>query len=84
MSGYGGPDDEALHAQVLADNGVGEVKARLAEYDPTKTYLDCVDCGDPIPEGRRLAVKGCKRCIGCQEDEDKRPKGRIRMLDNIL
>lgn len=27
----------------------------------------CKDCGEPIPEARRLAVSGCLRCIDCQE-----------------
>lgn len=28
---------------------------------------NCTDCGEPIPEARRLAVSGCLRCIDCQE-----------------
>ena len=28
---------------------------------------ECIDCGDPIPERRRQAVPGCKRCVDCQE-----------------
>ncbi|WP_269805709.1 TraR/DksA C4-type zinc finger protein [Pseudomonas putida] len=27
---------------------------------------DCLSCGGPIPELRRLAVTGCQRCIDCQ------------------
>lgn len=26
----------------------------------------CEDCGDPIPEARRLAVPGCTLCVLCQ------------------
>lgn len=26
----------------------------------------CEDCGDPIPEVRRIAVPGCKTCAECQ------------------
>ncbi len=28
----------------------------------------CVDCGEEIPEQRRRAVPGCKRCVSCQND----------------
>lgn len=28
---------------------------------------ECEDCGEAIPEGRRLAVPGCKRCTDCEE-----------------
>lgn len=27
----------------------------------------CEDCGEDIPEARRRVVKGCTRCITCQE-----------------
>lgn len=27
----------------------------------------CTDCGELIPEARRLAAPGCRRCIDCQE-----------------
>ncbi|MGK3555707.1 TraR/DksA family transcriptional regulator [Klebsiella oxytoca] len=28
----------------------------------------CCDCGDDIPELRRLKVPGCQRCADCQGD----------------
>jgi phage/conjugal plasmid C-4 type zinc finger TraR family protein len=36
---------------------------------------DCVDCDDPIPEDRRKALPSAKRCVGCQEDFEKRTRG---------
>lgn len=27
---------------------------------------DCMDCGEPIPPNRRVAVPGSIRCIRCQ------------------
>ncbi len=27
---------------------------------------ECILCGEKIPPARRLAIKGCKRCIDCQ------------------
>jgi len=32
----------------------------------------CIDCGILIPEGRRIAVPGCRRCIGCQIAYERR------------
>jgi phage/conjugal plasmid C-4 type zinc finger TraR family protein len=29
--------------------------------------VECEDCEEPIPEGRRKAAPGCTRCIRCQE-----------------
>ena len=31
---------------------------------------DCEDCGEPIPEARRQAVPGARRCVVCQEAHD--------------
>jgi phage/conjugal plasmid C-4 type zinc finger TraR family protein len=28
--------------------------------------LYCVSCGCDIPEKRRVAIPGCKRCVHCQ------------------
>lgn len=33
----------------------------------------CVECGDDIPEARRRAVPGVRRCVACQTDLDARP-----------
>ncbi|MPS98675.1 MAG: TraR/DksA family transcriptional regulator [Pseudomonas sp.] len=33
---------------------------------------ECLGCGDPIPEPRRLAAKGCQRCIECQGHFEKK------------
>ena len=30
----------------------------------------CAECGEPIPEARRLAVPGCRLCIDCQTERE--------------
>jgi len=37
------------------------------------------DCGDDIPELRRVKVPGCQRCASCQQDSEKRAKQRGMM-----
>ncbi|HFT7677574.1 MULTISPECIES: TraR/DksA family transcriptional regulator [Citrobacter] len=32
----------------------------------------CEECGDPLIPERRDAFPGCKKCVSCQEDEEKR------------
>ncbi|CAM7015772.1 phage/conjugal plasmid C-4 type zinc finger protein, TraR family [Klebsiella pneumoniae] len=34
----------------------------------------CSDCGEDIPELRRVKVPGCQRCASCQQDEELRSK----------
>lgn len=80
MSGYAGNSDlESEHALILSENGIGAARAMLPTGD---SATHCWDCGDPIPEARRIAQKGCKYCINCQVDHDKAP--RVKMLDRIL
>ncbi|HBM9260243.1 TPA: TraR/DksA C4-type zinc finger protein [Citrobacter freundii] len=32
----------------------------------------CTECDDQLPEARRKAYPGCKMCVSCQQDEEKR------------
>lgn len=34
------------------------------------TGSGCLECGEEIPEARRRAVPGCRRCISCQEEHE--------------
>lgn len=40
-----------------------------------ESLTECEGCGGEIPQARREAVKGCRMCIACQADEDKRNAG---------
>lgn len=51
--------DAALAAQAAASRALG----------PSLEYCD--DCGDEIPQARRLAVPGCTRCIACQARKEQ-------------
>ena len=44
-----------------------------------ESLAECADCGEPIPEARRLAVPGVTLCIACQTEADRlfRPAGGI-------
>lgn len=58
--------DEADKAQA-EELQISEVKKQHAVFKQTEiSRLYCVDCGDPIPEERRQAVPGCRRCYDCQ------------------
>lgn len=34
----------------------------------------CEECWDPLIPERRDAFPGCKKCVSCQEDEEKRKR----------
>ena len=41
---------------------------------PQHSARVCTGCDAPIPEARRLAVRGCQRCVDCQNDAELRAR----------
>ena len=40
------------------------------------TYGECIDCGNPIPYERLAAYPAATRCVACQENAERRERGR--------
>ncbi|MFC0349703.1 TraR/DksA C4-type zinc finger protein [Undibacterium danionis] len=55
--------ERALAAQVQRAGLIGKTIEDSRQH--------CLDCGDDIPEERRHAMLGCKRCTHCQEIREK-------------
>ena len=36
-----------------------------------KSLESCAECGNAIPEARRVAIPGVRLCIACQKEHDK-------------
>lgn len=57
-----------IHALHLNMNAIAAVRRNM----PTGPSLEnCEECGEEIPEARRLAVRGCKMCIDCQQRSER-------------
>ncbi len=54
-------DDTVMDAVLAA-------RARMPTGD-SEPY--CAQCGDDIPEGRRLAIPGVRTCVACQSGHDR-------------
>lgn len=80
MSGYGGPDDEFNNMISMIDNYVDLARSQLPTGDSAKY---CIECGEEIPEARRLALVGVKHCIPCQQIRDKH-KVKIKTVTYML
>jgi len=52
----------------IAD-GVLTARARLPTGEGSAC---CVECGDDIPQARRLALPGARTCVQCQSGRDSR------------
>ena len=42
------------------------IQAQAMRSGSGPALMQCMDCGEGIPEMRRRAVAGCRRCIDCQ------------------
>lgn len=58
-----------LHSIHFSENAIDKVRAGM-KSGPSLSH--CEECGEEIPEGRRLAVAGCRTCILCQEELEKK------------
>lgn len=61
--------DGAVQEQIDADiaDAVSHARRHLTSGE---SLTHCVDCDAPIPEARRKAVPGVRRCVECQAEED--------------
>ena len=68
--------DGAVQDQI--DASIAEELERMrARSGPVgESVAECVECGEPIPEARRVALPGVKLCIDCQQQRDARPIAR--------
>ena len=62
--------DGAVQDQI-DDTVMDAVLSARAKLPTGDSELHCVTCGDDIPEGRRMAMPGVKRCVKCQVDRDR-------------
>lgn len=61
--------DGAVQEQIDAsvEDAVNRARSELARGE---SLLFCEECEEPIPEPRRLAVPGVRRCIECQSQSE--------------
>lgn len=81
MSGYGGPDDHNANIDAVVLNAIDVARAGLPTGESAE-YCQDDDCGEPIPEGRRKALKGVQYCVDCAPKHALRIK--VRAVDWIL
>jgi phage/conjugal plasmid C-4 type zinc finger TraR family protein len=46
-------------------------RAGLAGKTVADSASECEDCGDLIPQARRVAVPGCLYCVACQTAHER-------------
>ncbi|WP_434566938.1 DksA/TraR family C4-type zinc finger protein [Vibrio chagasii] len=61
--GWAGDDSVSQQIQNTIDDEISRVRGNLRGGESLRY---CDECGDEIPEKRRLAIKGVRLCIECQ------------------
>ena len=56
-----------LHAIHNNMNAVAAVRRRMQTQALQESAVECEECGDEIPQARRLLVPGVQMCVYCQE-----------------
>jgi len=62
--------DGAVQDQIDASVSDEVDRARRALHKG-ESLTHCEDCGEEIPEARRRAVSGVRRCVACQSEADR-------------
>lgn len=65
--------DGAVQEQIDAsvEDAVQRARSELAQGE---SLTECQECGAPIPEARRKALPGVRRCIECQSAAESTPR----------
>jgi RNA polymerase-binding transcription factor DksA len=64
-----------LHAIHIHMNAVRDVQRALEAQAQMVSETECIDCGDEIPEQRRISIRGVQRCVHCQTLFERRRAG---------
>ena len=70
MMAGGWTRDGAVQDQI-DDTVMDAVLAARARMPTGDSEPYCAQCGDDIPEGRRLAIPGVRTCVACQSGRDR-------------
>lgn len=62
-AGYIGDDVAAINSQNLIDELIYKVRSQLPSGESLKY---CFECGEEIPEKRRVILPGVKYCVNCK------------------
>lgn len=59
--------DEADIAQRFIEASIEEAMDRRTKQSMSVSLTECAECGEEIPEARRVALPGVQLCVWCQE-----------------
>ena len=71
--------DDADRAQIEIERAEAAALARRLTPPPARLSFErCIDCDATIPQDRRDAIPGVRRCVDCEELHELRLRGSTR------
>ncbi|WP_120996675.1 DksA/TraR family C4-type zinc finger protein [Stutzerimonas urumqiensis] len=67
-NGWAGEGAVQEQIDSTVEDGIRRARSRLRDGEG---LTHCEDCGEPIPEARRAAVRGVRLCVACQRERDR-------------
>lgn len=61
-----------LHSIHMHMNAVANVRNAMAKQALQPSLEECEECGEEIPEARRIAIPGVTLCIHCKTKQERR------------
>ena len=68
--------DGAVSEQIEASISEELERMRARRGPVGESLTECAECGEEIPEKRRVALPGVKLCVDCQQERDGSSKAR--------
>ena len=68
--------DGAVSEQIEASISEELERMRARRGPVGESLTECAECGEEIPEKRRVALPGVKLCVDCQQERDGSLKAR--------
>ncbi|CDT98570.1 conserved hypothetical protein [Vibrio coralliirubri] len=63
-------DHASRHEAKFTEMAIASQRKRSLQASQIESAHTCNECGDEIPELRRLAIAGCRYCAPCQAERE--------------
>ncbi|MEZ9177592.1 TraR/DksA C4-type zinc finger protein [Vibrio kanaloae] len=64
-------DHASSNEAKFTEMAIASQRKRSVQTSEQESAKECHECGDEIPELRRIKVAGCKYCVSCQQLAEK-------------
>ncbi|CAK3479082.1 Molecular chaperone DnaK [Vibrio crassostreae] len=64
-------DHASSNEAKFTEMAIASQRKRSVQTSEQESAQECHECGDEIPELRRIKVAGCKYCVSCQQLAEK-------------